>query len=166
MAAISLLALAACDDGPSAQDQLAQDAAVVERVRQANEEGAPLEPVVPDIITAADRETNDLLGDACMYMPGTSMGERVIAREADAFMKIDGEMVRFAADPGSRPLPANTRTLYNGRGYALRLAVEGNGEGTVFLYDRFDRTVYTGSGAVDCGELDAAAPPAASSAEQ
>ena len=126
----------------------------MERVRQANEEGAPIEPIVPDIISAADRETNDLLGDACIYMPGTSMGERVIAREADAFMKIDGEMVRFAADPGSRPLPANTRTLYNGRGYALRLAIEENGEGTVFLYDRFDRTVYTGSGAVDCGGLD------------
>lgn len=153
--------LVSCSEELSEAEQAEADAAIADRVRQANENGPPVEQVVPDVIGYPDMEANDLLGLACAYAPGTSMGVRVIARETDAYMKIDGEMVRFAADPGSRELPANSRTLYNGREYALRLAIEGDGEpdeiesttyqGTMWLYDRWDRVVYTGSGTVSCG---------------
>lgn len=158
--------LAGCGEEMSETEQQAEDAAMVERVREANDAGPPVEEVVPETIGYPDMEANDLLGQICAYAPGTSMGVRVIARETDAWMKIDGEMIRFAADPGSRELPANTRTLYNGRKYTLRLSIDdpvsegesgsGNGsatsQGTMWLYDRFDRLVYTGSGTADCGE--------------
>lgn len=156
-----VLVLGACSDQLTAEEQAAEDAALAERVREANDTGPPLEEVVPETIGYPDMEANDLLGLACAYAPGTSMGVRVIARETDAYMKIDGEMVRFAADPGSRELPAGSRTLYNSREYALRLAVnevvaEGEVEdttyeGTMWLYDRWDRVVYTGTGTANCG---------------
>jgi len=157
---VILLLAVACTEAPLEAEQESENAALVDRVREANDAEPPLEQVVPETIGYLDMEANDLLGLACAYAPGTSMGARVIAREADAWMKIDGELIRFAADPGSRELPANSRTLYNGRTYSLRLAIEGvvtegevehtTYEGTMWLYDRWDRVVYTGSGAVNC----------------
>lgn len=161
--------VAACTDDVSDAEQESENAALAERVREANDAGPPLDQVVPETIDYPDMEANDLLGTSCSYAPGTSMGVRVIARESDAWMKIDGELMRFAADPGSRELPAKTRTSYNGTEYSLRLEIgdaeaegdavaEGEGEtedtvleGTMWLYDRWDRVVYTGSGTVNCG---------------
>ncbi|RJY08440.1 hypothetical protein [Aurantiacibacter aquimixticola] len=148
--------LTSCGEELSEAERLEENAAVAERVRQANEAGTPLVEITPETISDADREINDLLGDACSYAPGTSRAVRAIARESDAYVKIDGQMVRFAADPGSRELPANSRTLYNGREYVLRFAIEDAAaadtvkEGTMWLYDRFQRTVYTGTGPVMC----------------
>ncbi len=158
---VFLLLVAACGEAPLEAERESENAALAERVREANEAGPPAEQVVPETIGYPDMEANDLLGLACSYAPGTSMGVRVIARETDAWMKIDGELVRFAADPGSRELPANSRTLYNGRKYSLRLDIgepvaegeieDATYEGTMWLYDRWDRVVYTGSGTANCG---------------
>lgn len=154
-------ALVSCGDELSESEQEERDAAIVERVREANDMAPPLVEVVPEPILYPDMEANDLFGLACSYAPGTSMGARVIAREADAFVKLDGEVLRFAADPGSRELPASTRSFYNGREYSLRLDISDKAtdeetnpafyEGTVWLRDRWDRVVYQGTGAVDCG---------------
>lgn len=156
-----LMLTAACTEAPLEAEQESENAAMAERVREANNAGPPIEQVVPETIGYPEMEANDLLGLACSYAPGTSMGVRVIARESDAWMMIDGELLRFAADPGSRELPANSRTSYNGREYTLRLEIgdtvsEGEiedttYEGTIWLYDRYDRVVYTGSGPANCG---------------
>src|SRR5690606_29024633 len=116
----------------------------------------PLKEVTPEPLLNPDIERNDLLGPACNYAPGTSLGTRVIAREADAFMKVDGEVIRFAADPGARALPLRTRSLYNGREYSLRLQIANGGEGgdytgQVTLRDSHGRVVYEGEGPVQCG---------------
>ena len=114
-----------------------------------------------------DIERFDLYGEACNYAPGTSLGTRVVAREADAFMKIEGEVHRFAADPGSRELPMRTRSLYSGKEYSVRLTMEPSSEteagaaaeadagvtdyeGGVTLRDRFGRIVYEGVGLAQC----------------
>jgi hypothetical protein len=157
-------ALASCGEQMDEAQKAEEDRELVERVREANDTAPPLVEVVPEPILYPDIEANDLFGLACSYAPGTSMGARVIAREADAFVKLDGAMIRFAADPGSRELPANTRSLYNGLEYSLRLDIEekqpgeqvGDGgallyEGTVWLRDRWDRVIYQGTGAVNCG---------------
>lgn len=162
------LSLPACGEEMSEAERQAQDAALTERVREANQSGPPLEEIVPDPILFPDIEANDLFGAQCAFAPGTSMGARVIAREADAFMKINGEVVRFAADPGARELPAYARTLYNSREFSLRLEIDDAAEtddaakadeteskflqGTIYLRDRFERVVYQGSGAVSCNE--------------
>ena len=156
--------LSACGEQISPEEQERLDAEAVAAVKRANSAIPPLEEVVPEPILYPDIERHDLYGLACAYAPGTSLATRVVTRAADAFVKVEGEMLRFAADPGSRELPAQTRTLYNGREYSLRLEIEGEGtpvaegsgatrySGTVHLRDRWDRTVYTGTGTVDCGE--------------
>ena len=156
-------ALASCGDELSEAERAERDRAVVERVREVNEAAPPLVEVVPEPILYPDMEAHDLFGLACSYAPGTSMGARVIAREADAFVKLDGDVIRFAADPGSRELPAKSRSLYNGREYSLRLDIiekeaeaetetgVASFEGTVWLRDRWDRVIYQGTGAVNCG---------------
>ncbi len=161
-ALLPLLLLGACAEGVSPEEEDLRDAEALAAVERANAIEPPLREVVPETILYPDIERHDLFGAACAYAPGTSLGARVIARQADAFMKIDGEIVRFAADPGSRELPLQTRSLYNGREYSLRLEIEGEGApaagggegtgyaGTIHLRDQWDRVVYSGSGTVSC----------------
>lgn len=157
--AFATLLLVACDFGPTPEEQALEDARDIAMVEEANEAEPPLEPVTPEPILYPDIERYDLLGEACNYAPGTSLGVRVIAREADAFVKVDGEVQRLAADPGSRELPMHTRTLYNGKTYSLRLALNGPAgeeggagdyEGTVTLRDQYGRVVYEGTGLAQC----------------
>jgi hypothetical protein len=156
---LSLALLAGCNNGPTPEEQAAKDARDIAMVEAANEVRPPLKEVAPDPIMMSDIERYDLYGEACNYAPGTSFGTRVIARESDAFLKVDGEVVRLAADPGSRELPAHSRTLYSGKEYSLRLALNGDGaeptepgkyEGTVTLRDEYGRTVYEGTGFAEC----------------
>ena len=125
LAIAALVALAGCDSGPSPEEQAEKDARDVAMVQAANEVMPPLALVTPEPLLLPDIERYDLYGMACNYAPGTSLGTRVVSRESDAFVKIDGEVHRLAADPGSRELPMRTRTLYNGKEYSLRLAIDG-----------------------------------------
>jgi hypothetical protein len=158
---LGIVALTACADEPSREEQEAQANRDVALVEKANSTLPPLHDVVPEPIGAPDIERFDLYGQSCNYAPGTSLGTRVVSREADAFVKIEGKIERFAADPGARELPQRTRSLYNGREYVLRLRIEGderpagngrsNYEGAVSLLDRFGRVVYEGDGLAQCG---------------
>ena len=155
---LAAIGLAACGGEPDAGEQDIIDQQAISEVEQANAASPPLEEVVPDPILYPDIERHDIYGATCSYAPGTSLGARVIARQADAFMKIDGEIVRFAADPGARQLAMETRSLYNSREYSLRLDLKGEPgeggtlEGEIALRDRYDRIVYRGTGAAQCGE--------------
>ena len=166
--------LAGCGDDVSPDEQAAADERDIAMVENANKAMPPLRLVSPEPILLPDIERYDLLGEACSYAPGTSLGARVIAREADAFMKIDGEIERFAADPGARELPMHTRSVYNSKDYSLVLALgdggseaagEGNTEsasptsptdgrsnheGSVTLRDAYGRVVYEGVGLAQC----------------
>ena len=155
-----LIMLTGCGSEPTPEELAEKDARDVAMVEEANDVMPPLELVTPEPILLPDIERYDLYGMACNYAPGTSLGTRVVAREADAFVKVDGEVHRFAADPGSRELPMHTRTLYNGKEYSLRLAIDGGQEieadgttsyeGSVTLRDAFGRVVYEGTGLAQC----------------
>lgn len=151
--------LAACGD-ESADDRAEQDSHDVALVEKANNTLPPLDQIEPEPISDADVERYDLLGAACNYAPGTSLGNRVFARESDAFVKIDGQVERFAADPGSRELPARSRSLYASKDYSLRLQIHGVGtpagklvsyDGDVEIRDPHGRIVYQGTGPALCG---------------
>jgi hypothetical protein len=164
----AMVLLAGCGDEVSPEDRAAADERDVAMVEAANKAAPPVQLVTPEPILLPDIERYDLLGEACSYAPGTSLGARVISREADAFMKIDGEIERFAADTGSRELPMHTRSVYNSKDYSLVLALkeggaeaaaEGEGEpgsardnleGSVTLRDAFGRVVYEGAGLAQC----------------
>ena len=159
MAIAGLLALVGCDDGLSPQEQEQADAEAVAMVEAANAIEPPLVELVPQPLLEADMEATEMGGERCEYAPGTNLGVLVVARQVDAFIKVDDEVVRFAADPGARQLPFETRTIYNGREHSLRLDLENaekdsaeatSYEGTVTLRDRWDRVVYTGTGPVNC----------------
>ena len=156
-ACLALLPLAGCGEGPP---KLSDEEAIA-AVEAANGALPPAEEVVPEAILYPDIERNEIYGAACSYAPGTSLGARVIARPVDAFMKIDGDIVRLAADPGASELPLGTRSLYTGRAYTLNLSIAGEGEetmsettlyeGTITLRDMHGRVVYTGTGTASCG---------------
>ena len=157
---VAFLALTACTEEPATDQQASQDSVLAEQVRAANDASPPARELTPEPILDTDSEANDLYGPACAFAPGTSMGARLIARDADAWVKLEGEMVRLAADPGSRELSGGIRSLYNGREYSLRLEMGEpetaeatvRPEGTMWLRDRQDRVVYTGTGAVTCSD--------------
>lgn len=159
------LALAGCAEEITPEQQKMLDDQAVAMVERANAIEPPLAEVVPETIAAAEIDRYDLDGAGCSYAPGTSLGVRVVARPADAFMKVGDEVLRFAADPGSSELAAGTRSLYNGRTHSMRLEIaaqseqteqaEGEGEapqmeGTITLRDSWERVVYTGTGIVSC----------------
>ena len=158
--AFAALLLAGCERELTPEEQAALDERDVALVEQANKVVPPLKQVTPEPILLPDIERYDLYGAACNYAPGTSLGTRVVARETDAYVKIDGEVFRLAADPGARELPLGTRSLYNGRQHVLRLGINGTGEqagtesvnyeGSVTLLDVHDRVIYEGSGLAQC----------------
>ena len=162
------LLLAGCGDESNADERKMADERDIAMVEQANKAMPPLHMVSPEPILLPDIERYDLLGETCNYAPGTSLGARAIAREADAFMKIDGKIERFAADPGARELPMHTRSVYNSKDFSLVLALReasaepadesakpagttpGNYEGSVTLRDSYGRVVYEGNGLAQC----------------
>ncbi|MBO9698335.1 MAG: hypothetical protein J7499_19260 [Sphingopyxis sp.] len=159
MVAGMVVLLAGCGKEASPEEQTASDERDVAMVEAANKAAPPVQLVTPEPILLPDIERYDLLGEECSYAPGTSLGARVIAREADAFMKIDGDIERFAADPGSRELPMHTRSVYNSKNYSLVLSLkEDTGEdeqrtsyeGSVTLRDEHGRIVYEGVGEAQC----------------
>jgi len=147
-----------CGEEPTPAEQAREDEQAIAMVEKANQAMPPLQQVTPEPLLYPDIERHDLYGEACAYAPGTSLGTRVFAREADAFVKINGEVERFAADPGSRELPMRTRSLYNSKNYALRLQLEsdaetggsGRYEGSIQLFDEYGRVVYEGAGLAEC----------------
>ncbi len=152
-------ALGGCGEALSPEEQERQTERDIAMVEKANHAMPPLRQVTPEPLLYPDIERYDLYGEACSYAPGTSLGARVFARQADAFVKIDGEIERFAADSGSRELPMRTRSLYNSKNYTLRLRIRKNDEGgeqtdgyegSVQLFDAYDRVVYEGTGVAQC----------------
>jgi hypothetical protein len=155
--------LSACGDQVTSEEQERIDAEAVAMVESANEMEPPLDEFTPDILTAEDIAANAIAGAHCVFMPGTNSGPRLITRSLDAFLKIDGEVLRLAADAGSLELAEGTRTTYNGRAHVVRLQME-DGEGHIAIHDAYDRLVYSGDGPVTCiaGERapdNPAAPP-------
>ncbi|MEO5706973.1 MAG: hypothetical protein ABIT10_10395 [Alteraurantiacibacter sp.] len=143
------LVLVACSDEVAPEDQERRDAEAVAMVESANAMEPPLEEIAPDILTDADMAEHNIAGARCIYMPGTNGGPRLITRSLDAFIKLDGEVQRLAADAGSLELAEGTRTIYNGRAYVVRLEMA-DGEGRIAVSDAYDRLVYAGDGPVSC----------------
>ncbi len=150
MPLLALLALAACGEAPVPDGPTQSDQQAVTMVEDANAVIPPMVALVPEAIASADIKTHDMTGPSCNYHMATTEGPLIIARPGDAFVKLDGEVIRLAADPGSRALPSDTRTSYNGREFSLRLENAGP-LNTISLRDRWDREIYSGTGPVRCG---------------
>src|SRR5690606_23120878 len=109
-----------------------------------------------------DIEQYELFGATCAFAPGDGIGAIVIAMNQTAWMKLDDDMVRLAADKGGEKLPMGTWRHYDGKEYSLELQVERtaarssasqtvNYPGELEVRDAYGHLVYGAKGTVQCG---------------
>lgn len=154
---LSLVILGACSDEPTEAERQAAVAEVV----QAQE--APPLAFGPQAIGYPDIEKNNLYGAGCSFVPdGGGLGAVALAMAEEGYMKRDGEIMRFAADKGSKELPYLAHGQYDGRDFAFSLTlrdVEGKEAGeeainypaTLAVTDSKERVVYQAEGIAQCG---------------
>lgn len=157
---LTILALAACEKPPTPAEKAADDAKDVALVEAANRRYAPPQALAPQPITVADLEKHSLLDAGCAFV-AEGRDPILVLRPTRAMMKLGGEMTSYASDPGSAKLPLGTWTHYVGKARSLRIAKEGEADGTaqnqlawraaVTVTDDHDRIVYTSSGTLRCG---------------
>lgn len=157
---LPVVLLAACTE-PDPEQAAVQAEREIAMVEQVNNAPPPMREIVPEAIGAPEMMRHQLSGEGCNYAPGTSLGARVLAGAQDAWMKIDGEMMRFAADPGATELAAGSWNRYLSAAYELQLALEEDPsdhhhDGTITLRDAHGRVVYRGAGVAQCTGDDAA----------
>lgn len=162
LALIPLAMLIACNEGPSPEEQAAQEARDIAAVEAGNARRPPARPISPQVIGYPDIEKYNLFGAGCSFAPGNSIGAIMLAMDDTAYIKLEDDLVRFASDSGSSELPMGTRTRYDGREYQLELALERdkgmvsgeetvNYPGFVTVRDATDQVVYQADGTMQCG---------------
>ena len=159
--AIAPLVLAAC--GPTPEEKAAADARAVAEVEAIQE--PPPEELAPGLITFADVESADMFGAGCNVLPnsGSAGGIAIAIAQSDAgYFKRENEIIRMAADAGSKELPYLAREKYSGLAYSMRLEIDEDagkqsGDETIdypsvlTIRDAQDRVVYRESGTTQCG---------------
>lgn len=120
------LLLGACSDDVTPAEQARIDAAKIAAVERANI--VPADPVSPQKILYPDMEANDLFGAGCAFAPdGGGLGAIALTQGEVAYLKLENEIVRFAADKGSAQAPLATWEKYDGKVHSFRLTF-GSGE--------------------------------------
>ena len=155
------LALAGCGEEKTAQERAAENAAAVAEVEKYQE--APPEMLAPQPILYPDIEKHGLFGAGCNFLPeGGGMGAVFLGMADGAAMKKGGEILRFAADKGSRNNPLGSWRKYDGKDYSAELEIgQGQGEqvgsetvnfpARLVVRDGKDRVVYESAGTAQCG---------------
>lgn len=122
-----------------------------------------LQPVVPQPITNAEMEANDLCGVGCSFLPGKiERGLIALADDMRGVVKLGGHLVRLRPDARSPEMPYAARSRYVGNEYVLSFAKTARrptsvGEesedwpATMTLKDRYGRTVFFLRGTLNCG---------------
>ena len=153
--------LAACGSGMTAEEQAAADERAIAAVEA--HQAPPVLAVVPEKILYPDIEKNDLFGTSCAFAPeGGGLGAIALAMEDEGYLKLDGEIVRLAADKGSGDLPMGAHRKYDGKANSFRRELDepaGRQDGIetinyparLTILDASDRVVYEASGISQCG---------------
>ncbi|MFA6220362.1 MAG: hypothetical protein WC692_11385 [Erythrobacter sp.] len=154
---LSALALAACAKQPTEEERRAAVAEVESM------QAPPPQAFGPQAILSPDIEKNDLYGAGCGFVPdGGEAGAVALAMADEGYMKRDDEILRFAADMGSKELPYLAHGEYDGRDYAFALVLsqsEGKTVGeeaidypaSLTVTDSRERVVYQADGTARCG---------------
>lgn len=154
--------LAGCGSGMTEEERKAKEEADVAFVQGLQAKDPPPKPIEPQTIRYPDIEEYNLFGANCAFAPADSLGAVVIAMDDDAWMKVDDEMIRLAADTGGAKLPMGTWKHYDGKEYALDIdigqasaspAASGTATypGSLEVRDAFGQLVYGAKGTVQCG---------------
>lgn len=158
---LGLSLLSACTDNLTKAEETARDERDIALVEKANRGTAV--PVAPQPILFPDIERYKLYEVSCAFVGKTGgLGAIVLARADDGYMKLDDEMIRFAADKGSADLPYGAHARYTGKKYAFSLALAPGSsrrsgtettdyKGELTVEDGKDNVVFKEAGSVQCG---------------
>lgn len=159
--AAGALALASCGErelSPAEQAELDEEA--IAQVEAAQK--PPPAPLSPQAIRYPDIERHEIYGASCAFVPdGGGVGAIAIAMREAGYMKLEGDIERFAPDPGSSELPLGTRSKYVGGAWSFQLELTGDasqtGSETFEHRARFtvrndrDQIAYEAEGLAQCG---------------
>ncbi len=155
VAATALALLAACGN----EANPAKDAADVAEIN-AMHDMPPVQALSPESIAYSDVEKFGLNGAGCSFAPDGGIAVVFIGQGEHGYMLQDDQVVEFAPDKGSAPLPVAGYEQYDGKEYAVALKVTGEpGDGiTASQYpgrmtvtDSKGRVVYDKTGTLGCG---------------
>lgn len=157
----AILALAACGAERSPEEQRIADEADIAAVEAAQE--AIPEPISLQPIRYPDIERNKLFGMGCSFAPdGGGLGAVALAQPKAGYLKVDGTIVRLAADIGSKEQAYGARTQYDGTAFSFDFVLnEESGvqsgmetnkyKAQLVVRDSSDLVVYKADGIAQCG---------------
>ena len=173
--ALSMLLLAACDKGPTAEEKASQDAVDVARVEAAQSYSPDAQPLSPQRLQPEEMSGDHFSGSGCFFAPDGADGQVIAAAAHEtAYLKLDGDLRVFASDKGSPVQPFGMWSRYQGREHVLDFQTSGaenagrRGErpGRLTIRDAYDRVVYSAAGTLRCHREGGAAVPEGSVAEK
>jgi hypothetical protein len=144
-----------------AKTQAAEDASDVAMVKRMSRE--PFKPINPDPIGPTDVARYGLDKPGCFFRKGDDDHADPIffGDDTDGFMRLGGDLKRFAAKTLSAQLPGGARTTYTGLASWLdimRLPDAGTGADAykwparLILHDSQERVAFMADGIVTCRE--------------
>lgn len=155
LAALAGALLAGCAKSPTqkaAED--ARDAAVVERMSR-----EPFKPIIPRAISPIDITRYGLDRPGCAFRKHGEQDPLFVADSDEGFMRIGGDLKRYAAKTESAQLPENARTTYVGLSSwvdLVRLPDAGTGgdqrhwPARILIHDAQERVAFMADGMVTC----------------
>ena len=150
---IPLFALAACggsdDDGNGKPDRKLSNRDASAIVKQVNDASVPIEP---QPILEHEIKRLRFRSAGCVFSPGTGgHGAMVLAMKEAGYIKVKGEMVRFAADDGSAMLKQGIRARYFGTSHWFKMSfTDDQGGAHLIVGDHADNIVFESDGKAWC----------------
>lgn len=159
---LALALLGGCGSEPDSAQQAREDAIDIARVEAAQNATPPIVVIAPEPIGFRDLQDAGLEGRSCSFRADNSRGFVVVALAERAVVKVDGNLLTFAADSGSAPMLLGIWSHYEGKAYQLDLQAAGDeapatsakvvrSPGRLTIRDAYDRVVYTRRGTLVCG---------------
>lgn len=152
----SLAMLAACGDDEPKHKLTSQEASRI--VKQVNDATLAIQP---QPILEQEIERLRFRSAGCVFSPGAGgHGAMALAMKEAAYMKVENELVRFAADSGSPEIRPGVRSRYFGTTNWFRLSfTDGEGGAHLIVGDHADHIVFDAEGKVWCDSDAAEASP-------
>lgn len=157
MIAISLcLALVAC--GESKEERKLENKRASEVVKRVNDASVPIEP---EPILEYEIDQLRFRSAGCVFSPGAGgHGAMALAMKEAGYMKVKGEMVRFAADSGSAEIRPGVRSRYFGTSHWFKLGfTDKDGGAHLTVGDHADNIVFDAEGKAWCNDETTSATP-------
>jgi len=153
---LSLALLAGCakEDPTQKEAEDAEDVAMVERMSR-----EPFRPIVPDPITPVDVARYGLDRPGCSFRKDGSKDLLFFGDASDGFLRVGGDLNRFAAKTGSAELPGGARATYIGLSSWLDVVllpdkrIDNDAHGRparLILHDAQERVAFMADGLVSC----------------